>query len=128
MYCMNLLALDIGMRRTGIAFCSGETDVPVALDTFAHTDTAALVEHVLALVRKRELDRIVCGFPLLLSGDEGSQCAFVKSVVDQLEASGIAVSLLDERYSTPNISGIDGDAAAACQLLLTFLEREKRSR
>jgi len=124
---MNYLALDIGMRRTGVAFSSSETGVPVALDTIKSKDNESLIKEVKLLVDERQIGEVICGLPLLLSGEEGKQCEYVHSITDLLTELGIKIHLLDERYTTPNLTEIDGDASAACQLLLTFLEREKRS-
>lgn len=124
----NYLALDIGKRRTGIAFASGDTGVPVALESLEHKKSDDLIDHVRSLAEEKSVDLILCGLPLLLSGDEGAQSSYSRSIADALAESGLNVTFLDERYTTPNIAEIDGDAAAACQLLLTFLEREKRSR
>ena len=124
---MNVLSIDIGMRRTGLAFASSETGVPVALTTLRHGKTEDLIAYVRKLAAEKSIDLVVCGLPLLLSGEEGSQCSFVRSIVYLLQKSGLTVTLLDERYTTVTQRGVDGDAAAACQLLLTYIERGKRS-
>lgn len=121
-----VLALDVGARRTGVALADERTQVPVALDSIRHANTDELVSAVITLLKERGVDSVVCGLPLLPSGEEGSQCRFVRSVADLLTAKGVPVSLLDERYSTPRGTESDGDAAAACQLLLTFLDRRKK--
>ncbi|PIQ76523.1 Holliday junction resolvase RuvX [Candidatus Peregrinibacteria bacterium CG10_big_fil_rev_8_21_14_0_10_49_24] len=123
---MNILALDIGLRRTGVAFCSADTGVPIALSTVFHVSEDELISQILSLVKDRDIHTVVCGLPLLPGGEEGSQCIHVHSVAEALEDLGIHVSLLDERYSTPTLSDVDPDAAAACQLLLTFCDRQKR--
>lgn len=123
---MNTLSLDIGLRRTGVAYCSDETAVPVALDTLQHRSVQSLIEQVLPILKERSIDTVVCGLPLLLSGEEGAQCALVRDVTEALQENGVEIALLDERYSTPSMREVDADAAAACQLLLTFMDREKR--
>lgn len=127
---MNILALDIGMRRTGIAFADSSAGIPLALDTFAHTSVEQLVEHILAMVKKRSVEELVLGLPLLPSGEEGAQSIFVRSVGEKLQTSGCSVTFLDERYSTP--SGrqpedreIDPDSASACQILQMYLDRKR---
>lgn len=122
---MNTLALDIGLRRTGVAYCDAATGVSIVLDTLIHKSEDELVRLVLALIEGKKVHTVVCGLPLLPGGEEGSQCTHVHSIVDALQDHGVHVCLLDERYSTPKLPGIDPDAAAACQLLLTFLDRQK---
>ncbi len=121
---MRFLALDIGTRKTGIAFLDEDTAVPLPLDTFYHDTQEQLLSHVLALVDERSIDKLLIGLPLLPSGDEGAQAAFVRGIASQL-AHKIPVTFVDERYSTPpsrsskhdvHPSHFDGDAAAACSL------------
>ena len=114
---MRTLALDVGTRRTGIAFLDDAVGVPVALDTFRHDRFDALVRHVERLVRERSIHRVVVGLPLLLSGREGRQARIVRSVAAMLEKPGLDIVLEDERYTTPAENGIDRDAAAAVALL-----------
>lgn len=120
-----IAALDVGMRRTGIAIADPRVGFALPRDTLQHTSEEALVEQVRAFCTQEGVTELVIGLPLLLSGEEGSQSRFVRGVVSRLEAFGLICSLLDERYSTPVNSASDGDAAAACSLLETFLSRRK---
>ncbi len=85
-----------------------------------------LLTEVGALCRDRSIDRIVVGLPLLPSGDEGEQAAYVRAVARGLSGLCSVIEFRDERYTTPaKRSGkhmvdsrlYDGDAAAACALL-----------
>jgi putative Holliday junction resolvase len=120
-----ILALDIGKRRSGVAIYDEAVGMPFPLDTIAHRSTKELVTKVAELCSERSVVHIVVGLPLLLSGEEGEQAAFVRSVSQALEALA-PISFLDERYSTPAIRESDPDAAAACSILTTYLDRQKR--
>jgi len=124
---VNVLALDIGIRRTGVAFVDASTDVPVPLDTLKHTSENELVGLVMDIARKRDCDICVIGLPLLPDGTEGSQVEIVKRIAQRLEKNGLEVSFMDERYTTQNIPGVDGDASAACTLLNLYIERKGNS-
>ena len=122
---MRYLALDIGTRRTGIAYLDTDVRVPLPLDTIHHTSEIELVDAVLPIIRHRKVDRVLVGLPLLLSGDEGEQAKESRKVGALLEAASFPVDYVDERYTTPRHSPhknalptqkIDGDAAAACAL------------
>ena len=121
----NVLALDIGTRRTGVAFVDAHTDVPVSMETLKHTSEDELVARVLDIARERACDSCVVGLPLLPDGTEGSQVEIVKNIAQKLENNGLEVSFIDERYTTQGIPGVDGDAVAACALLNLYLERRK---
>ena len=124
---MNILSLDIGKRRTGVAFSASQTQVPVALDTIAHKNSEDLVDAILSITKEKQVNEVVCGLPLLPSGEEGEQCMYTRSIADLLAKSGLNTHFLDERYTTPQTGEIDPDSSAACTLLLAFLDRQKRS-
>lgn len=121
---MRILALDIGKRRTGVAFSDDTIGIPLPLDTLLSKDEADLVSQILVLCDEREIDLLVIGLPLLLSGQEGSQSTFVRFIGNRLEEAEIPVQYLDERYTTQKSGENDGDARAACTLLQLFLDRK----
>ena len=119
---MRLIALDIGTRRTGAAFID-EHEIVFPLDTLHHRSTEDLAAQVYAIAQARKIDHVLVGLPLLLSGNAGTQVAFVQECIERLRATGLTIDTLDERYTTPTNTYTDGDASAACQLLTTFVER-----
>lgn len=121
---MRYLALDIGTRRTGVAFYSDETKIVMPLDTIEHASFDELFDAVKKLVADRSIDSIVIGLPLLPSGSEGSQANVVRQFVSRLEKVHIAHSFLDERYTTPRSTHSDGNADAACSLLQMAISRQ----
>lgn len=122
---MKLLALDVGRKRTGVAFADTEQDIMFALSTLAHATETELVDQLVPMITERSIDRVVLGLPLLPSGTEGSQSTFVRSIGTMLQAHHIPLAYLDERYTTPKHQQTDGDAAAACELLSNFLSRSR---
>ncbi|MDD3896923.1 MAG: Holliday junction resolvase RuvX [Candidatus Peribacteraceae bacterium] len=121
------LALDVGNRRTGVAFSSGATGVAVALATLHHSSYEEFRSQVLSLLAQRSVSDLIVGLPLLLSGEEGEQARTVRSFVERLPVpSHITLHFLDERYSTPPSSSghSDPDSASACAILDTHLRRE----
>ena len=123
---MKYLALDIGLRRTGVAYLDTDVAVPLPLDTLTHVSENELIEAVMEIVRARKIDRVIVGLPLLPSGEEGAQTSVSRSIGDAIAAKGVALQYRDERYTTASgkahkhtvsQSEFDGDAAAACELL-----------
>ena len=124
--CMRYLALDVGTRRTGVAYLDSNIGIPLPLDTILHTSEKQVIDAVMTIIRERKIDRVIVGLPLLPSGVEGSQAAESRKIGMALQTAGITVDYRDERYTTPAPSQhknalptqkIDGDAAAACALL-----------
>ncbi|MBI3618494.1 Holliday junction resolvase RuvX [Candidatus Peregrinibacteria bacterium] len=131
---MHYLSLDIGMRHTGIAYGDDVAKIPLPLPTIHHRNTSELIASVSELLGKRNIDAIVVGLPLLPSGEEGSQARSVRECIPFLLAQGLPVTTIDERFtsasSRPQTSGIpaknyDGDSAAACAILQSFLDRKE---
>lgn len=120
---MRILALDIGTRRTGVAFAECPPGIPLVLPTLRHASVRGLLDQVGELVRVRRVDHIVVGFPLLSSGKEGMQAQRVRALLPSLTLLGVSVSTLDERYSTPRHSSKDPDAVAALGILTVFIDR-----
>jgi putative Holliday junction resolvase len=124
---MRFLALDIGERRTGVAYLDDATGVPLPLDTLHHANEAEFRAQVSALVDARKIDSIVVGLPRLPDGSEGAQARFVRERAAGLPSLSLPLEFIDERYTTPQrktghkegkMPGSDDpDAAAACEIL-----------
>ena len=120
---MRYLGLDLGKKRTGIAFADTIDDILFSLMTIEGKTEEELVECIARIITEKSIDELVVGLPLLLSGKAGSQADWVESVIIPLKKLGIPVSVLDERYTTGKRTDIDQDAAAACQILSVKLSR-----
>lgn len=121
---MKLIALDVGERRTGVAYFDGAIDFVIPLDTIHHHNELELLDAVDAVLQQRGVKDIVIGLPLLLSGVEGSQAKFAKMIGAQLQARGATVDYIDERFTTDRQTPSDGDAKAACIVLNTYLQQK----
>lgn len=122
---MKYLALDIGTRRTGVAFGDTSIGIPCPLHTIHHDTIDSLVRQTLAIIQERTIDKVIIGLPLLPSGIPGSQVSFVKRCIKKFEEYDIAYSLMDERYTTPKQRNKNSDAYAACAILETKFMQEK---
>lgn len=96
-----VMGLDVGDRTIGVAVSDPTRLIAQGVTTIRRVgikkDLAALAE----LVREHEVERIVVGWPLRLSGEEGIQTRKVGRVADAIEARlGIPVERWDERLTT----------------------------
>ena len=119
---MRVLALDFGDARCGAALSDPTGTVATPLEAIERPDTRRGMERVARLVRAREVERVVVGLPISLSGDEGPQAAHTREwaakLADRLE---VPVELHDERLTTRQAARTGGSAdldsrAAAHQL------------
>ncbi|TSC58565.1 MAG: putative holliday junction resolvase [Candidatus Peregrinibacteria bacterium Greene0416_62] len=120
-----LLCFDIGTRHTGVAISFAGSDMAVTKETINHTSLEELLEGITALMNLYHSNHCILGLPRLPTGIEGKQAAIVRTIGAKLAQKGQKVSYIDERYTTPRNSQYDGNAAAACTILNTFLDQNR---
>jgi putative holliday junction resolvase len=125
---MRVLALDYGSARCGCAVSdpTGTLATPIApvLRPASRKGFAALT----ALVRDREVGRVVVGLPLGLSGADTPQTTEARAFAARLDAAlDVPVSLYDERFTTAiaqrSGAAASEDSRAAAVLLEDWLAR-----
>lgn len=115
-----MLALDHGTVRIGAAICDPTGTLCTPLPVIEPPEPASVV----ALVREREVERVVVGLPVHLSGEEGSQAALARTFGDELTALlDIPVDTYDERLTSrmADASRRAGSKAARDSLAATHL-------
>jgi putative Holliday junction resolvase len=127
---MRILALDHGTARIGCAMSDPSGTLATPLPVIEPPEPRSVAE----LVAEHEVQLVVVGLPLHLSGEEGSQAALARSFCGELEAIlEIPVEVYDERLTTrmadaSKRSGASAapDSLAAAHLLQTYLESRDR--
>jgi putative Holliday junction resolvase len=122
---MRVLALDHGTARIGCAISDPSGTLATPLPVIEPPEARAVVD----LVAEHEVERVVVGLPLHLSGEEGSQAALTRTFCGELEALlEIPVETYDERLTTrmAEASKREGataapDSLAAAHLLQAYL-------
>jgi putative Holliday junction resolvase len=128
---MRVLALDYGLARIGCAVSdpSGTLATPIAV--IEPPEVSAVVE----VANEREVECIVVGLPVSLSGEEGGQADLTRGFCSELErATDLPVETYDERFTTRMAAqtrrsagaGAAEDSIAAAHLLESFLAASKR--
>lgn len=96
-----ILALDVGRRRIGMAISDPLGMTAQGLPTLERTQIRADISHLARMVRENEVERILVGLPLHLSGSEGRQAEYVREFASRLEReTGLRVVFWDERFTT----------------------------
>lgn len=126
---MRVLALDYGSARCGVAVSDPTGVLASPLETVVKPDGRAGMGRILALTRELEVERVVVGLPLSLSGGDSDQTAaaraFAKVLAKRLGET--PVELYDERFTTV-LAQRDGgsrageDSRAAAHLLSSWLD------
>jgi putative Holliday junction resolvase len=117
---LRVLALDHGTVRIGAAICDPTGTLCTPLPVVEPPEPASVVE----LVREREVERVVVGLPVHLSGEEGSQAALARTFAAELTALvDVPVDTYDERLTSrmADASRRAGSKAARDSLAATHL-------
>jgi putative Holliday junction resolvase len=94
---LRVLALDHGTVRIGAAICDPTGTLCTPLPVIEPPEPRSVAE----LVREREVERVVVGLPVHLSGEEGSQAALARTFADELSAMlDVPVDIYDERLTS----------------------------
>lgn len=96
----SLIALDYGRRRVGLAGCSGDVAIAFGLTTLTILDLPDLVGQLKPILMERAVKEVIIGFPLSLADQPGPICGEIFILMDQLQALGLSVLLVDEALST----------------------------
>lgn len=132
------LAVDYGLKRTGLAVCDPLGIAAHPLSAVVSTDLDETVAGILAEVGERMVERVLVGIPYLPDGREGEQAQSVRVFLDALRRRlPERVELLerDERHTTKEAksllreAGLDPrkhkdkiDSLAAVVILREWLE------
>ena len=138
---MRTLALDYGEARIGVAISDPSGLLAQPLETIATRpgDVAALAR-IAEIVKAQEVDQIVIGLPLHMSGRKGPEVERTNAFGDRVrKRTGVPVEYLDERWTSREAERTLSDAGvsrkkqrgrvdpiAAALLLRTWLELRRK--
>ena len=96
-----LLGIDLGKARVGLAISDELGLLAHPLETFPADKRNALIERIFAIVREKEVERVVVGLPRNMDGTLGPAATESLAFVDQLRARlSCPVVTWDERLTT----------------------------
>ena len=138
---MRYLGLDLGSRTLGIAISDATGFIASSYKTIRHNEEYdKLLEEVVNIVKEKEIEGIVLGFPKNMNNTIGPKGELSLEFKDKLEKLvDIPVYLQDERLTTKsatdllitgNVSRKDRkkvvDSVAATIILQSYLDKEGR--
>ena len=137
-----ILAVDWGERRIGLAVSDPRGVIATGLPTLEVRGAADALARVSAIAAEQEVERVVVGMPLLLSGERGEAARAAQAFADALAArSGLPVETYDERLTSAlsqrrlRETGVRAghhkakvDQGAAVALLESWLQRREAGR
>ena len=137
---MRTLGIDFGERRIGLALSDPEGRMAVPLETLTRLSDRQAIRHILEIVRREEVERLVVGEPMNLDGTRGPAAYRARSFSRKLAAEGgLSCEMADESLTSVEATerlreaGIDPrrhpervDAVAAQILLQQVLDRARQ--
>ena len=104
---MKIMAVDLGLVRTGLAICDEMEFLASPIGTIEQTDLAVLCDDVAAMAAKEGAREIVVGHPRNMDGSRGESALRAEEFAEALrQKSGLTVVLRDERLTTVSAHGI----------------------
>jgi putative Holliday junction resolvase len=132
---MRVLALDYGSARCGCALSDPTGTIVTPIDTVLRPSSKRGMARLRELIREREVERVVVGLPLSLSGADTEQTRQTREFADQLSrrlGQAVPVEMHDERFTTKMAQQMEGsfsaseDSRAAAHLLESWLAARSR--
>jgi len=119
---MNILAVDHGVKRIGLAWVDSDLGVVLPYGVLSSLD------ELIELIEKEKIDQIVVGWPLSLESEENDNTERVKIFVEELKKQvKIPVEFIDERFTTIQAEKMGGEASldekAAMLILQNYLDK-----
>ena len=130
---MRVLALDYGSARCGCAVSDPTGTLATPIDPIERPATRRGFARLTDLVRDRDVEWVVVGLPLGLSGADTEQTRETRAFAERLaDAVDVPVEMYDERFTTaiaqrnPVDPRTSEDSRAAAILLADWLARRAR--
>ena len=137
---MRIMAIDYGDARTGVAISDPAGLLAGYTTVIQSRKPEQVTEELCRLIRERQVDELVMGFPRNMNGTEGPRAELYRTFAAGLEAaSGMPVNLWDERRTTIEAHQIlhtggkkmkqhkaNVDAVAASLILEGYLTKKRR--
>jgi putative pre-16S rRNA nuclease len=123
---MRVLALDYGRARCGCAVSDPTGVLASPVEAVRGPTTRRGLARLRTLVGEFEVERVVVGLPLSLSGRDSAQTAETRAFAARLEQElPVPIELYDERFTTRLAERTGGradeDSRAAAHLLESWL-------
>ncbi|MBI5222490.1 MAG: Holliday junction resolvase RuvX [Candidatus Magasanikbacteria bacterium] len=123
---MNVLAIDYGKKKIGLAFAQTGLDLVLPAGQISGHDNRVKREKIVEIIKEKKVDKLVVGLPLGLNGEENDNTRAVKEFVEKLKKLyDIAVEFVDERFTSRQADrmgkGVSRDEKAAMIILQSYV-------
>ncbi len=137
---MKIMAIDLGLKRTGVAISDPREMLASPVGTLEEWDLNRLAQRVAALAGEQGAERLVVGHPRNMDGSCGESAQRAEAFAATLGVlTGLPIDLWDERMTTVSAIGVLNetnvrgkkrkqvvDTVAATIILEDYLRSRKR--
>lgn len=121
---MNILGIDYGTKRIGLAWVQTGLDVVLPFGVMKNEKWKMEIEEIIS---KEKINKIIVGLPVGLDGKENENTERVEKFIDELKfIAKIPIETVDERFSSRAADRMEGgvsrDEKAAMVILQSYLE------
>lgn len=130
----NLMCLDVGIRRIGVALADSAVKIAVPFTTIeTNEENNSEIKEINQIIAREKIDILVIGLPRNLSGEETAQSVYTKNFAENFRMAVDNIVFQDESltsvqaedllksYKKPYTKG-DIDMHAAAIILQDYLE------
>lgn len=98
---MRSLGIDFGDARIGLSISDPIGFFASGLETYHRKNLQADLQHILNLIKEKDVKTLVVGLPLNMDGTEGVRVEKTKEFCEELKKlSGVNIVYIDERLTT----------------------------
>jgi len=119
-----ILAIDYGSRRMGLAVSDALGITAQGLETLQRKNRRSDFARLERLIRENQVQEIVLGYPLRMSGEEGTQSQKVAEFAEELRRKfELPVHLWDERLTSAEANRLLREADLSIQKRAQAVDR-----
>ncbi len=123
---MNILAIDYGAKKMGLAWVNEDLGVVLPYGVLVHDENKKKNSELLALIASEKVDKIVIGLPLGLDSEENKNTQKIRAFAAELaQDCGLPIDFADERYTSYEADSMGGaatrDEKSAMIILQSYL-------
>jgi putative Holliday junction resolvase len=126
---MNLLGIDFGTKRTGVAWVDTDIGVVLPLGLVEGKNLAEISKKLIKIILEEKPDKIIFGLPVSLDNQESANTNRVREFAKKIkEQTKIEIDFMDERFSSQMADREPGlisrDEASAVIILSDYLNKK----
>lgn len=98
---MKTMGIDFGLARIGIALSDDTKFLATPFETYKRKGEETDIQHLIDIIKTRNVDEIVCGLPMNMAGEEQEIAKRTREFMAKVqEQISINIVFVDERLSS----------------------------